>query len=537
MNWSEAPQYFKYIYSSLLLLFCVTLVMSCIFTSESSASEYNVSPIFAFFLFWFLISWLVTMEGGQGCLVGLRSTDSKKFSDTHPITLKCTQLAHKGDNMERFIIGRQFLVVLVIFLINMCGSAVEQADPLNLPPLINTIFLENGVALMITTVDIGQLPSQVNSAVCMLDFINNYFMLFTVYVSLGIEFSGLLHSVYLVQYAFASFNGAPIRSNEPPRTMMQKIFFATRVLISITILIFALAVTIQALLEGKSGMWEGVSVTASMFIFFSLLCLVGIMEGMQIAAFALLNKSEDELSIHKIAHANCQLMFDESNLQSFLIGRQIFVAALMFIVAKITDISIDKENGETNIFNMSDGAQKFFDTGLLGSVILTIIGSLAWRIIASSFPLAFMSNPAIYIIIRVCFIIDATGVCSAAWILALIHQSFGSFKPDDFYIEEEKSAAFSVEDARNLYASSKATSRRSVIFSSIKLKAKKEDSLESSMSKMRQSFVAANRYSGVISIDDFEKLHQELKEDKFNIAETETDCYIMYEQGKDRQLD
>jgi len=51
-----------------------------------------------------------------------------------------------------------------------------------------------------------------------------------------------------------------------------------------------------------------------------------------------------------------------------------------------------------NIFNVPDGFQSFLDTGLLGAIVLTIIGSLAWRIVASSFPLAFMSNPVIYII-------------------------------------------------------------------------------------------------------------------------------------------
>merc|ERR1711935_968773 len=113
------------------------------------------------------------------------------------------------------------------------------------------------------------------------------------------------------------------------------------------------------------------------------------MEGMQIAAFALLNTPEEELSSHKDAHKNCQLMFNGSNLQSFLIGRQIFAAALMFIVARIATISIDRDAGETNIFNVCDVFQNFTDTGLLGAVILTIIGSLTWRVIASSFPLQF----------------------------------------------------------------------------------------------------------------------------------------------------
>jgi len=50
--------------------------------------------------------------------------------------------------------------------------------------------------------------------VCMLDFMNNYFMLMTTYISIGIEFSGLLHAVYLVQFAFSKLSGHAIESKE-----------------------------------------------------------------------------------------------------------------------------------------------------------------------------------------------------------------------------------------------------------------------------------------------------------------------------------
>ena len=47
--------------------------------------------------------------------------------------------------------------------------------------------------MILATVNIGQLTAQVNAADCMLDFINNYFMLFSTYFSLFIEFTGFLH--------------------------------------------------------------------------------------------------------------------------------------------------------------------------------------------------------------------------------------------------------------------------------------------------------------------------------------------------------
>jgi len=194
----------KYIYSMALTAFCIVMVMACIFTKSTIVAEspYNIHPVCTFFIFWFLIFWLAIIEGGQGALVGLQATEKDLYRDSHKITILNTNLIHKGDNLERFIIGRQFLNVVVIFLINMCGKALENADPLNLPKEFNLVFLKNGAAMIIVTIVLGQLTSQVNAAVSMLDFINNYFMTFTSYVSLFIEFSGLLHSVYLFQTFF-----------------------------------------------------------------------------------------------------------------------------------------------------------------------------------------------------------------------------------------------------------------------------------------------------------------------------------------------
>jgi len=423
----------KYIYSMALTAFCIVMVMACIFTKSTIVAEppYNIHPVCTFFIFWFLIFWLAIIEGGQGALVGLQATEKDLYRDSHKITILNTNLIHKGDNLERFIIGRQFLNVVVIFLINMCGKALENADPLNLPKEFNLVFLKNGAAMIIVTIVLGQLTSQVNAAVSMLDFINNYFMTFTSYVSLFIEFSGLLHSVYLFQTFFSKVSGKPIESNEPSRNIAQNLFFWGRVLISMTILGIALAVTLYTLFSGLSGMWNGVPPVVSVFIFFLLMCVLGMLEGMQIAAFALINMNVEELSQRNIAHTNCNLMFTGQNLQAFLIGRQIFVASIIFIVARIAALDIGDSD---NIFGVNDSLQKFFNTGFLGALILTIIGSLAWRIVASSFPLTFMSNPFIYIIICICLFLETTGICSACWVFARLHKKIVNYQPDKVYI-------------------------------------------------------------------------------------------------------
>ena len=185
--------------------------------------------------------------------------------------------------MERFIVGRQFLVVLLIFVINLCGSALSGASVLGFNDTTASIFLANGVAMILTTIVLGQLTSQVNASYCMLDFINNYFMLFSTYFSLGIEMSGLLHSVYLVQNVASLISGKPIETNEPPRDARQNALFWGRVLVSLAVLGFSLAVVLDALFKGWTGMWEGVPPVAALFIIIIVLVIVGIMEGMQVS--------------------------------------------------------------------------------------------------------------------------------------------------------------------------------------------------------------------------------------------------------------
>jgi silicon transporter len=424
-----------------LLILSVAIVISLIFTEQTKLAE-SAHPVVPFLLICFLLLWLAMMEGGQGDLVGLQPIDKELYKDSHPLTLKSTSIAHKGDNMERFIVGRQFLVVLVVFVTNLAGAALPDSNVLGLSDTLTSIFVGSGVAMILMVIILGQLTAQVNAANCMLDFINTRFMVFTTYVSLAIEYSGLLHSVYLVQVIFSKITNTPIDSKEPPRSGSQNAFFWARVVFSVAILGFAFAVTLAALFDGKTTMWDGVPTAVSVVVFFVLMCFVGMMEGMQIALFAVVNLPQEELDQYTIAKANCELTFTGTNLQAFLIGRQICVTVCMFVVARITTLNIEV-GVDDNVFGVSDGVQSFFNTGLLGAVITTIVASLAWRIIASAFPVAFLSNPLIYLIIRLCLLLEASGLCSAAWLLALIHKQIAGFQPDEVYIgtPEERTAA------------------------------------------------------------------------------------------------
>jgi hypothetical protein len=63
----------------------------------------------------------------------------------------------------------------------------------------------------------------------------------------------------------------------------------------------------------------------------------------------------------------------------------------MFFIARVTSLNVDVDAGEETLWGVSVAWQKFFNTGLLGAIITTIV-AIAWQLVASAFPLAFLST-------------------------------------------------------------------------------------------------------------------------------------------------
>jgi len=415
----------------------------------------DTHPAFAYILFIVAISWLTMVEGGQASLVGLVPVNKELYKDSHAKAYKSTAWTNEGDNLDRYLLGRQFMVVLVVFCVNISAAPIGGAEIWGFPEWVKNIFFQYGLAMILITCMIGQLNSQVNASHCMLDYIDNYFAVFTLWVAMGIEFSGLLHASYVIQLLVGVLAGQPIQSKEPPKTGLTLAFFWFRCLLSLTILGFCIAVTMVALFAGKTTMWEGVPPGVAVVIFFILMCVVGMLEGMQIAFFAVAKITEAERGSSFFAMKTCELLYsgDGHNLPGFMVGRQLCVVSCMLFVARVTSVDM---KGDANLFGVSDGLQGLFNTGLLGAVFLTIVGSISWQLVASAFPIAFLSNPITYILLRWCLFLEATGICQGAWVLAAIHKKIAGFQRDEVYIgtAEERAKQDMGDDEQSLNSSS-----------------------------------------------------------------------------------
>ena len=439
----------KNVISSCLVLFSATLVGGLIFTEQTNIAR-DVHPALAAVLLIFAISWLSVVEGGQASLVGLAPVNRALFKESHPIAYKCTEISsHTGDNLDRYLLGRQFMVVFIVFTVNQSGNPIADATLWGLPSTLLTIFLGSGLAMILITTNIGQLNSQVNASYCMLDYLNSTVNYMTIFAARCIEASGLVHASYLIAIVVAALAGKPIESKEAPRSDLQNIFFFGRCFLSLGILIFAFTVTLVALFQGKTTMWEGVPKGVAVVVFFLLICVVGMLEGMQIAFFAVSRIPEDERGDSWIAKKVCNILFfgDAHNLAGFMIGRQLCVVSCMFFIARVTSLDIDPDVGP-NMFGVAPGTQQFFNFGFLGALITTIVASIAWQLVAGAFPIAFLGNPFTYILLKLCLFLEATGLCNAAYVIAWIKKKIMGFQEDTVYIgtAEERRAKMMEDD-------------------------------------------------------------------------------------------
>jgi len=441
--------WFKEIYSTLLLIFCSVIVLTIIFQNNTPLS--SSSSWAAFFIFWIALYWLSMVEGGQASLVGLPPVDMELYKNSHPTTHKVMAIINNGETLDRYLMGRQFMVLALVFVENLCAHPIDKTIPiLGMPLWINKAFLNTGLAVFFMTAMIGKISAQVNASRCMLDYVNNWFAYFTMQTARLIEVSGLLHVCYPIQMFFAWAAGQPLVSKEAPRSTALKIFFWLRVLISAAILCFAFVVTLYALFNGQTTMYEGVPNWLTVVLFFLFMAIVGMLEGMQIAFFAVARMTEEERSRSAWAKKTCDVLFqgDGRNLPGFMIGRQMCVTLCFFIIARVTSVQLNE--GDENIFGVTNGGQAFFATGLLGALITTIVASIAWQLIASAFPMAFLSTPATYVLLRFCLALEWTGLCQGSWVIARLHRRISKFKRDEVYIGTAEERAMNAKKNKDI---------------------------------------------------------------------------------------
>nr|AOW69265.1 silicon transporter beta [Diaphanoeca grandis] len=474
---------FSYCWSLFLLVFALFVTyydLAMGWTNDFDDLPHRSEPYMVFiniFLFTIFLFWVALLEGAQVSIVGLSSVNIESFKMTHPRSYAVCKLCHRGCNLERFIVGRQFLLLFIVFIISRLGShnqLKESFKGFNESATVNNtydkdfyigdwewvriaelVFLQNSILLMIVIIVPG-LVSQLIAADKMLDFLELPFapMLTVALPSLGLEALGITHTAYVLRDLFARASGTEI---DAKAKMPKTIFYYLKVFMSITLVVFGLVCVLVGLFTKQTNAtngkgWELLPGWAAFLVTLFFMFVIGCCEGFQIAAMKLASKSTSELKVnYKQAYRTTQTLFAGRNLQAFLVGRHVFVAMMMVLLGRVTgfarpcpDAPIDASTGfpidptdgnydSECIFNFPEWFMKgFMQSGIIGAIVVVNIAQLSFRMFAAGFPVIFINNRLMFFLLKVCLFVEATGIVNSCWPLAWGLDGFCKLNPDPF---------------------------------------------------------------------------------------------------------
>jgi len=184
----------KYLVSSFVVLSYFTLLMWGIWTGEAVLP---VPGVVAFLLFVVAGVFLAHLEGLQVAILVSEGKDPTPYASTHPRGYKLMQLALTEKNVRRFLVGRQFLVIFVVFLINQC-TIFPKISHLGLPEVVWFVFVSLGFPTAINILCWCQLPAQILGNTDPYLFMDRYGPTLTLYICLFVEWTGLAHFSWVV---------------------------------------------------------------------------------------------------------------------------------------------------------------------------------------------------------------------------------------------------------------------------------------------------------------------------------------------------
>eukprot|EP00485_Elphidium_margaritaceum_P005256 CAMPEP_0202700780 /NCGR_PEP_ID=MMETSP1385-20130828/13946_1 /ASSEMBLY_ACC=CAM_ASM_000861 /TAXON_ID=933848 /ORGANISM="Elphidium margaritaceum" /LENGTH=318 /DNA_ID=CAMNT_0049358045 /DNA_START=133 /DNA_END=1089 /DNA_ORIENTATION=+ len=144
---------------------------------------------------------LGVMEGVQIGVVELAHKDPNKYRKQYPRAANLLALENKGRNVERFLLGRQVLVVMTVFVAARITTFEGFWDEMH--ALSYSGFL--GVILVVV---VAQLTPQVLAAAYPVEFLNMYGMKIAFRACLIVEATGLVHAVWFLCVVTKSMCGA-----------------------------------------------------------------------------------------------------------------------------------------------------------------------------------------------------------------------------------------------------------------------------------------------------------------------------------------
>ena len=371
----------KSIISWSLVLFCVSYVIDGQIKGVSrSGSTLHVGGTITVLVI--LIVWLAILEGGQVGVV---------VSGAIP----------QQDQLEKFFMGRQLLVLFCVFgiaVVSVLRDPVNGSFPLSINSSAVTWIAQAGFISSLAVTVFGQQVTQTIASRAPSFYANSLVVKYLcIKPSLLVVNSGVLHSVLLLKMLVT--RTSPFKhKNKWVRVLCYTAGFVSAILWGVSSVY-----VVAANVEGKSNSLTS-SAVANVILLIILWVMLCYIEGLQVALTVPGHKTE--------------FCDNAEDLKKFLIGRQVLVAFIMFILSGITAVSQDTSS---TVLRIPSSVQlALLESGVCGALFL-VIGQLLSRVLAAHSPSLLLSPRAVPLsVVSVCYVVNASGFCTAAEDTALL---------------------------------------------------------------------------------------------------------------------
>jgi hypothetical protein len=404
--------YVKYIISSGLTITYLIYILWGIWTNQAVLPAH---PVAHFIIFIFCLTLVAYLEGLQVAILAVEHNDPEAKKNSHPRAYQLIKKVREGNNVDRFLVGRQFFTIFVMTLIAQV-TTFPNISTLGINSIVWFIFIQTGLPGAIVVTTIGSLQPQLLAAKDPWKFMDLYGTNAVMALCYGMELTGICtHFAWLLintaRYTVFRTEIQP-KKHEIEEDWQHYALEGLKYLVSSFVVLGYFTLLMW-------GIWTGEAVLpvhpVAVFIIF---CLSGIflahLEGLQVAILVAEGKDREPYAeSHPRAYALMKVATTEKNVRRFLIGRQFFVIFVVFLINQCTIFP--------NISHLGIPAGVWFAFVSLG--FPTALNILCWcqlpaQLLGNLDPYMFMNRYGPFFTLYVCLVTEMTGLAHFSWVVS-----------------------------------------------------------------------------------------------------------------------
>lgn len=185
----------KYLMSTVVT--CAAVAFIC-FGIGSGRAVLPGSPVLHFAVLGFVLVLLGYLEGLQVAILALEGRDGEGWRHSHPRAYTLHSLVTKGRNVQRFLVGRQFYVVFVVFLCSQVTTFPSVHRPEFFPEVLWFCLVETALPGALLVLAFGQLMPQLIASRYPVTFCNMVGALPVLHMTLIFESIGITDFSWLL---------------------------------------------------------------------------------------------------------------------------------------------------------------------------------------------------------------------------------------------------------------------------------------------------------------------------------------------------